>query len=69
MTVKSPSKSAMQEARETAGLTRSQVAEHLQVAERTIYRWERAPGKRPIPRPILAELARLYGVEIEDVQP
>lgn len=50
----------LEEARVRAGLSRTQVAARLGVTERTIYRYERAPGKRGVSPSVLRMLAELY---------
>lgn len=57
----------LEEARTRKGLTRTQVAAILGVSERTIYRYERTPGKRGVSPAVLRMLADIYEIELEDL--
>ncbi len=51
--------------RKERGLTQREVAEHLQISDRTVSKWERGAGLPDIS--LLQEISRIYGVEIEAV--
>lgn len=58
----SDSRLTLRTARERAGLTRNDVAAAIGISAKTLERWEAANRAR---RPMAAELAKLYGVELE----